>query len=119
MQETHHSEPVHVHLPARILHGIELQRTAYAHAGVVDEHVDAPFGVGDLLHRGLDLRVVGDFGMDIDHAGNMLHLAAAGAVDLVALAGEPLGHGLAEAGGYASYQDYHFSGDFMRSHRLP
>ena len=107
VQEPHHAHPVDVHLGAGIFEAAELQRPAYAHTGVVDEHVYPALCVCHAADGGLDLYLVGRVGLDVLHPGDELPCVAVRPVDLVPLGAQGLGHRLAEAGGDTCDKNYH------------
>ena len=97
VQEAHHSHPVDVHLAACVLEGAELQRTAYAHTGIVDEDVDASLGIDDLLDGCFTVLIRLHVGPYVGDAGEQVLGLAVRAVDLVPVGGQPLRHRAAES----------------------
>ena len=107
MQESYHAHPIDVHLATGIFETAKLKRSADAHAGIVDENINAPFIVYNLFDGCFDLRIIRGFDLDVGDARDMLHVFSVCPVDFVPVSGESFCHGSAESGSDASNEDNH------------
>ena len=88
--EARQAEEVHLELAARLVDGDVFNSAVGSVARVVDEHVNATFGINDLLYGGFHGCLIGNVHAERSHAlgGELFNLlnAAGGTVDGVAVA---------------------------------
>ena len=83
--EMHQPHEVGVHLLTDLLFGGKLHRSANAHAGIVDQHINTTFLSNNLLHSTFHSLAVAYIHFQIMHSRQRLHVATNGTINSVSL----------------------------------
>ena len=109
LREAHLAHEIRVHLQLHVRLRRELHRTADAHAGIVDQHVDASLRRKHRLHSSLHRRRIAHIRMQIVYARKLFHLPSDRSVYRMTVSVQLPCHREPEARRNACYQNYHWS----------
>ncbi len=112
LREAHLAHEIRVHLELHIVFRGKLDRAADAHAGIVDQHVNAAFSLQHRLHGRLHGSRVADVRPQVMYARKLFHIAPHRTVNRMPVSAELLRHRAPEARRNASNQNDH------RNHNL-